>query len=171
VKLRRNAAHHTTQEAARTMVIDQRTAIAERTATTLWKGDLAAGRGTVTSGSGALEGLPVTWAARTRQPDGMTSPEELAAAAHASCFSMALALRLGEHDATARRLDVRATVSLDEVDGRPTVTSSALRVRADVPGLDAEAFASIVDEAAALCPISRLFAGAVITVNAALDAD
>ncbi len=77
---------------------------------------------------------------------------------------------LGEHDATARRLDVRATVSLDEVDGRPTVTSSALRVRADVPGLDDGAFASIVDEAAALCPISRLFAGAAITVDAALDA-
>lgn len=152
------------------MVIDQRTAIAERTATTVWEGGLAAGRGTITSGSGALKALPVTWAARTRQPDGMTSPEELAAAAHASCFSMALALRLGEHDATARRLDVNATVSLDDVDGRPTITSSALRVRADIPGLEDEAFSSIVEEAAALCPVSRLFAGAAITVDAALDA-
>lgn len=151
------------------MVIDQRTAIAQRTARTIWEGRLAAGRGTVTSGSGALSALPVTWAARTQQPGGMTSPEELAAAAHASCFSMALALRLGEHDATPRRLDVSATVSLEEVDGRPTVTSSALRVRADVPTLDDEAFASVVAEAAALCPISRLFAGAAISVDAALD--
>ena len=119
--------------------------------------------------SGALGALPVTWAARTQQPGGMTSPEELAAAAHASCFSMALALRLGEHDVTPRRIDVSATVSLDEVEGRPTVTASALRVRADVPTLDDEAFASIVAEAAALCPISRLFAGAAITVDAALD--
>jgi lipoyl-dependent peroxiredoxin len=152
------------------MVIDQRTAIAERTATTVWQGGLAAGRGRVTSDSGALEALPVTWAARTRQPDGMTSPEELAAAAHASCFSMALALRLGEHDATARRLEVSATASLDDVDGRPTVTTSALRVRAEVPGLGDEAFTSIVAEAADLCPISRLFAGAAITVDAALAA-
>ena len=151
------------------MAIDQGTAIAQRTARTIWEGRLAAGRGTVTSGSGALSALPVTWAARTRQPDGMTSPEELAAAAHASCFSMALALRLGEHDLTPRRLDVSATVSLDDVDGRPTVTSSALRVRADVPTLEDEAFASVVREAAALCPISRLFAGAAITVDAALD--
>ena len=150
------------------MVIDQGTAIAQRTARTLWEGRLATGRGTVSSGSGALSALPVTWAARTQQPDGMTSPEELAAAAHASCFSMALALRLAEHDATPRRLDVSATVSLDDVDGRPTVTSSALRVRAEVPTLDDEAFASIVDEAQALCPISRLFAGAAITVDAAL---
>lgn len=151
---------------ARTMTIDQRTLIAARTARTIWEGGLEAGRGTITSDSRAIDALPVTWAARTRQPEGMTSPEELAAAAHASCFSMALALRLGAHDATPERLDVSATVSLEEVDGRPTVTSSALRVRAQVPDLDEGAFASIVDEAAALCPISRLFAGAAITVDA-----
>ena len=151
------------------MVIHQGAAIAQRTARTVWEGRLAAGRGTVTSGSGALSALPVTWAGRTQQPDGMTSPEELAAAAHASCFSMALALRLGERDVTPRRLEVSATVSLDDVEGRPTVTSSALRVRADVPTLDDDAFASVVGEAAALCPISRLFAGAAISVDAALD--
>jgi osmotically inducible protein OsmC len=151
------------------MTIDQGAAIAQRTARTVWEGRLATGRGTVTSGSGALTALPVTWAARTQQPDGMTSPEELAAAAHASCFSMALALRLGERDVTPRRLEVSAMVSLDDVEGRPTVTSSALRVRADVPTLDDDAFASVVGEAAALCPISRLFAGAAISVDAALD--
>jgi osmotically inducible protein OsmC len=151
------------------MTIAQRTSIAERTAQTIWSGGLATGRGTITSGSEALAALPVTWAARTQRPGGMTSPEELAAAAHASCFSMALALRLGEHQATPQRLDVTATVALDEVDGRPTVVSSALKVRAQVPGIGTDAFRSIVDEAARLCPISRLFAGAAITVDASLD--
>jgi osmotically inducible protein OsmC len=99
----------------------------------------------------------------------MTSPEELAAAAHSSCFSMALALRLGEHGATPHRLDVTATVSLAEVDGRPTVVESVLRVIAQVTNLDPQAFHAIVDEAKALCPISRLFVGAVITVDAYLD--
>jgi lipoyl-dependent peroxiredoxin len=151
------------------MAIQQSTAIAQRTARTIWKGRLAAGRGAITSGSGALTGLPVTWAARTAPSKWMTSPEELAAAAHASCFSMALALRLGEHAVTPRRLDVTATVSLDDIEGRPTVSSSALRVRAQVSELADEAFAAIVAEAAALCPISRLFAGAAITVDAALE--
>ena len=143
-------------------------AIAERTATTTWEGSLARGSGTIRPDSGAFEALPVTWAARTEAPGGRTSPEELAAAAHASCFSMALSLRLGEHGAEARRLTVAATVTLDEVDGKPTVVSSALTVRGDVPGLDADGFRAAVDEAAALCPISRLYAGAKITVDAAL---
>ena len=99
----------------------------------------------------------------------MTSPEELAAAAHSSCFAMALALRLGEHGATPQRLDVSATVSLDDVDGRPTVVSSDLRVVGQVVDLDGDAFRAIVDEAAALCPILRLFAGAAITVTAYLE--
>lgn len=151
------------------MAIIQRATIAERTAHTTWTGRLATGSGTITSGSGALGELPVSWAARTQQPGGKTSPEELAAAAHASCFSMALALRLGEHDATPQRLDVSATVSLEEVDGRPTVVSSALQVRARVAELDEAAFRTIVAEAAELCPISRLFAGAAITVDATLE--
>jgi lipoyl-dependent peroxiredoxin len=150
------------------VAISQRTAIAERSAQTIWGGRLASGRGSVTSGSGALDGLPVTWAARTQQPQGMTSPEELAAAAHSSCFSMALALRLGEHDLTPQRLDVTATVTLADVDGRPTVVSSALRVVGQVVDLDGDAFRAIVNEAMDLCPISRLFAGAAITVSAHL---
>ena len=145
-------------------------AIANRTAQATWEGRLANGKGSITSGSGALGTLPVTWAARTEQPNGMTSPEELAAAAHSSCFSMALALRLGEHQVNPQRLDVSATVTLDDVDGRPTVVSSALQVRADVTGLDDATFQSIVAEAAELCPISRLFAGAKITVDAKLAA-
>ena len=151
------------------MTIAQRPAIAERSAETVWTGPLETGVGTVSSGSGALDDLPVTWAARTRRSGGMTSPEELAAAAHSSCFSMALALRLGAHDVTPQRLEVSATVSLAGVDGRPTVVSSALRVVGQVVDLDGDTFRSIVDEAAALCPISRLFAGAVVTVSAYLD--
>jgi osmotically inducible protein OsmC len=151
------------------MAIAQLPVIAERTARTIWKGPLATGRGTVTSGSGAIDGLPVTWASRIQDPDGKTSPEELAAAAHASCFSMALALRLGEHGVPPQRLDVTATVSLDQVDGRPTVASSVLRVIAQVMDVDRDTFNAIVDEAVALCPISRLFAGAAISVDATLD--
>lgn len=144
-------------------------AIAERTAETTWEGALASGRGTVGGATKAFDGLPVTWASRTERPDGKTSPEELAAAAHSSCFSMALALRLGEHQVVPERLAVAATVTLDEVGGVPTVVSSAIRVRGQVPGLDAAGFQSAVDEAAGLCPVSRLFAGAQITVVAELE--
>lgn len=142
--------------------------VAIRTAQTVWQGSLAAGSGEVAGATGALGTLPVTWAARTEQPGGKTSPEELAAAAHSSCFSMALAAKLGEHKVTATKLTVEAAVTLDEVDGMPTVVSSAITVDGDVPGLDAASFQGIVDEAAALCPISRLFAGAAITVSATL---
>ncbi len=144
-------------------------AIAERTASTTWQGTLAAGSGSVSSGSGALGKLPVTWAARTQQSGGKTSPEELAAAAHASCFSMALSLRLGENHTPPEKLTVAATVTLDEVGGLPTVVSSRLQVTARVPGVDAARFQKVVDEAATLCPISRLFAGAKIGVVATLE--
>lgn len=142
--------------------------IAERTATTVWAGSLAAGAGVVNGATGALTDLPVTWVARTEHPGGKTSPEELAAAAHSSCFSMALAATLGQHRLTPETLDVSATVTLDEVDGAPTITTSALTITATVPGTDDAAFQSIVQEAAKMCPISRLFAGANITVTATL---
>jgi len=151
------------------MAVAQLPVIAKRTARTIWTGALSTGHGSVTSGSGAIDGLPVTWASRIQHPGGKTSPEELAAAAHASCFSMALAMRLGEHDFPPQQLDVTATVSLDDVDGRPTVVSSFLQVIAQVIDLDAARFDEIVDEAVALCPISRLFAGADIRVDAVLD--
>ena len=144
--------------------------IAERTTQTTWEGPLASGEGKLSEGSsGALDGLPLTWASRTERPGGKTSPEELAAAAHSSCFAMALALKLGENHTPPQRLDVTATVILDAVDGIPTITTSRLKVRARVAGLDAEAFAAVVDQAAALCPVSRLFAGAEINVDAELD--
>ncbi|BBY83685.1 OsmC family peroxiredoxin [Mycolicibacterium pulveris] len=143
-------------------------AIADRTSRTVWEGALATGSGRLESGSGALTGLDVTWAARTEQPGGKTSPEELAAAAHSSCFSMALALKLGEHKLEPQRLEVSANVTLDEAHGLPTIVSSALEVKAEVDGIDAATFQKVVDEAAALCPVSRLFAGAKISVNAQL---
>jgi len=144
-------------------------AIASRRAQTLWQGNLARGAGTVEGDSGAIDRLPVTWAARTEAADGKTSPEELAAAAHSSCFSMALALRLSEHGHDAERLTVASVVTLDEVDGAPTVVSSEIEVRASVPGLGGEEFDAAVDEAAQLCPISRLFAGARVSVHAELE--
>lgn len=142
--------------------------IATRTARTTWAGSLAAGSGTVHPESGAFDDLDVTWAARTEAPGGKTSPEELCAAAHSSCFSMALALKLGEAKTPPKELRVAATVVLDEVEGAPTIVSSALQVEARVEGVDAEAFDSAVAAAADLCPVSRLFAGAKITVDARL---
>lgn len=143
--------------------------IAERTTQTIWEGPLASGAGKFSEGSsGALDGLEVTWAARTEQPGGKTSPEELAAAAHSSCFAMALALKLGENKTPPQRLAVESNVILDEVDGLPTITTSRLKVRAQVAGLSAEDFAAVVEDAAALCPVSRLFAGAKISVDAQL---
>ncbi len=143
-------------------------AIAIRTAQTTWEGPLASGTGTISMGSGAAGVLPVTWASRTERPDGKTSPEELAAAAHSACYAMALALRLGEHKAVPERLAITATVTLDEAGGVPTIVSSHLDVTASIPGLDKTAFDAVIGEASELCPVSRLFAGAKITVNATL---
>lgn len=144
-------------------------AIAERSARTQWEGTLAKGAGQITPDSGAFAPLPVTWAARTEAPGGKTSPEELLAAAHSSCFAMAFNLVLGEQQTPAEKTDVMATVTLDEVDGKPTVVTSHLTVHATVPGVDADQFQKSVDDAAALCPVSRLFTGAKITVEATLD--
>ena len=144
-------------------------AIAIRMAQTTWEGPLASGTGVIRMGSGAAGELAVTWASRTGRADGKTSPEELAAAAHSACYAMALALRLGEHKAAPERLAVDATVTLDEAGGVPTVVSSHLDVTARVPGLDKARFDAVVGEASELCPVSRLFAGAKITVDATLE--
>ena len=144
-------------------------AIAVRTAQTTWEGLLASGTGTLRMGSGATGELPVTWASRTGRADGKTSPEELAAAAHSACYAMALALRLGERKAVPQRLAVTAAVTLDESGGVPTIVSSHLDVTASIPGLDKTAFDAVIGEASDLCPVSRLFAGAKITVDARLE--
>ena len=109
----------------------------------------------------------MAWASRTGQPGGKTSPEELAAAAHSSCFAMALALRLGERKAAAQRLTVAATVTWTRWTARPRPSCPAFG--RPVPGLDVSGFQEAVGEAAALRPVSRLFAGAKISVTATLD--
>ena len=144
-------------------------AMAERTATCNWQGDLIHGAGTVTGGSGALPDLPVTWASRTERSDGKTSPEELVAAAHASCFSMALSSTLAEGGNAPDQLQVTAAVTLDRRDGAPTVTSSALVVSGRVPGLDQSGFEAAAADAAKNCPISRALAALEITVDARLE--
>jgi lipoyl-dependent peroxiredoxin len=128
--------------------------IALRNAEVVWDGTLAGGSGALSSGNGALD-LPVTWAARTERPNGKTSPEELIAAAHASCFAMALALVLGEAHKPPEQLTVTAACTLDEVDGAPRITSVELAVRGSVPGLDAAGFEQHVARAAGLCPVSN----------------
>jgi lipoyl-dependent peroxiredoxin len=143
-------------------------ASAERTATTVWEGDLAHGSGTLSLTSGATGDLPVTWASRTERSDGKTSPEELVAAAHASCFSMALAHGLAESGHAPERLEVSATVTLSLDDG-PKVSSSHITVRGTVPGLDADDLADAAEDAAKNCPISGALKGNLeITVDAEL---
>jgi len=136
-------------------------AIATREAEIRWEGALASGTGTLSGGSGGLGQLPVTWASRTEAPDGKTSPEELIAAAHASCFAMALSLMLGENHTPPERVTVRAACTLDEVDGAPRITTVDLAVRARVPGLEPASFDEIVERAAGLCPVSNALRGNV----------
>jgi osmotically inducible protein OsmC len=142
--------------------------IATRSAKTTWTDSLATGHGVIDAASHAIEGAEVTWASRIEDPEGRTSPEELCAAAHSSCFAMALGVKLAEAKLVPQRLEIEATVTLDEVEGVPTVVSSAIEAKGGVEGIDAVGFAAVVEEAAQLCPISRLFAGAEITVAAGL---
>ena len=141
-----------------------------REAHVVWEGPLASGTGTLSGASGALEHLPVTWASRIERPDGKTSPEELIAAAHASCFSMALALVLGENRTPPERLAVSAACTLDEVDGGPRITTLELNVRGQVPGLEPAEFEQHVEKAGGVCPVSNALRGnANISVQSELE--
>jgi osmotically inducible protein OsmC len=135
--------------------------VALREAKVLWEGPLARGAGTLTSGSGALDQLAVTWASRTERPDGKTSPEELIAGAHASCFAMAFALVLGENKTPPERVAVSAACTFDEVEGAPRITTVELTVGAQVPGLEAALLEQMVGRAADLCPVSNALRGNV----------
>jgi osmotically inducible protein OsmC len=128
-----------------------------------WEGNLTEGSGQLTgSTSGKLANMPVTWRARTGGDYSLTSPEELLAAAHASCFAMALAFELQGRRAEPRALDVSAAVGFDpKVGGGYEVSFSELRVRGDVPGISAEEFREAVDQAALGCPISQALKGNV----------
>jgi lipoyl-dependent peroxiredoxin len=144
-------------------------AMAERRASTEWQGDLAHGTGTVKLDSGAISAFEVTWASRTERPEGKTSPEELIAAAHAACFSMALSHELTQAGHTPERLDVSAKVTLDQRDGAPTITTSELTVTGRVPGIDQAAFEQAAAEAGQNCPVSRALTGLEISVKATLQ--
>jgi lipoyl-dependent peroxiredoxin len=138
--------------------------VALREAEVIWEGPLASGTGTLTTGSRALDELAVTWASRTERPDGKTSPEELIAAAHASCFAMALALVLGDNKTPPERMAVSAGCTLDEVEGAPRMTTVELSIRARVPGVEPTDLERLVGRAADLCPVSNALRGNV-TVN------
>jgi lipoyl-dependent peroxiredoxin len=141
-----------------------------RRADVVWEGSLARGSGKVTAASsGAFTELPVSWASRTERADGKTSPEELVASAHASCFAMALSFGLGNAGSPPERLAVSATVTFDQVDGGWKVVSSALTVRGKVPGLDEAGFKEAAEGAKENCPISQALKGNVtLSVDASL---
>ena len=142
-----------------------------RRAEVTWSGELATGSGTVSAvSSGAFSDLPVSWAARTESPEGQTSPEELVAAAHASCFSMAFSAGLARNGTPPDRLHVSADVTFDKLEAGWRVVSSALTVRGRVPGISAEEFAALADAAKDGCPISQALQGNVaLSVDAALE--
>ena len=145
---------------------------AVRRAEVTWDGDLMSGSGSASANtSGAFAGLPVTWGSRTENADGRTSPEELLAAAHASCFSMALSGALARAGTPPQKLEVSAEVSFDKADSGWKVTSSVLHVRGTVPGMDEAAFRQAAESAKDGCPISGALKGNVeMTVEAELAA-
>ena len=142
-----------------------------RRATATWSGDLLSGNGTVTAATtGVFRDLATTWASRTAEPDGRTSPEELLAAAHASCFSMACSNELAKAGTPPTALSVQVDVSADKLENGWTVTASVITVRATVPGATAESFQAAADKAKDGCPISRALKGNVaLSVEATLE--
>jgi osmotically inducible protein OsmC len=142
-----------------------------RRAEATWSGALTTGAGAVSAlSSGAFSSLPVTWAARTESSDGRTSPEELVAAAHASCFAMALSGALGRAGTPPDRLDVSAEVTFDKLEAGWRVVSSALTVHGVVPGMSREDFVAAAEATRDGCPISVALAGNVaLSVEATLE--
>ena len=140
----------------------------ERRAEATWQGDLMGGSGTIDRvGSGAVSALDVTWASRAEDPSGRTSPEELIAAAHASCFSMALAHALAQAGTPPESLSSTATVTFEPGTG---ITRSAIEVAGNVPGIGEEEFRRAAEEAKENCPVSKALAGNVeMTVSARLQ--
>jgi osmotically inducible protein OsmC len=138
-----------------------------RKASAVWQGDLKSGSGTMTAPSGVMTDAAYSFATRFEEKPG-TNPEELVAAAHAGCFSMALSAELAKAGMTPVRVETTAAVTLETVDGKPTVSKSHLTVRARVPGADPAKFAEVANGAKAGCPISRLLR-AEITMEATLE--
>jgi osmotically inducible protein OsmC len=140
---------------------------AERRAEVVWEGNLPRGSGRFTVGSGSMDEQPVTWASRTERSDGKTSPEELIAAAHGSCFAMALSNVLAEGGTPPERLEITAVCTFDVDNVR--VSSVDLDIRGHVPGIDADDFRSAVEQADQGCPVSNALRGNIeIRVNPTL---
>lgn len=146
-------------------------AVATRRADVVWEGELASGKGSLDLASGAAERLGLSWSARTEHSGGLTSPEELLAAAHAGCFAMALSHTLAQNGASPQRLAVTASCSFDEKQGGGfEVASMDLAVHGRVSGLDATGFEHIAMEAEQACPVSNALRGNVeINLTAQLD--
>jgi osmotically inducible protein OsmC len=144
---------------------------AVRTATVTWNGDLTSGTGTVTAGtSGRFSDLPISWGSRTEAAEGRTSPEELLAAAHASCFAMALSAALARAGTPPDHMHVEAEVTFDKVGDAWTVVSSHLTLLATVPGISDADFEAAADGAKDNCPISRALRGNVaLSLDATLE--
>lgn len=139
----------------------------QRKASAVWNGTLKEGKGTISTESGVLQNTQYSF--HTRFEDGKgTNPEELIAAAHAGCFSMALSAQLTTAGLTPESIDTTAAVTLDRVDGKPTVTKIHLTTKAKIPGASKEAFDAAANDAKANCPISRLLKAAEITLDATL---
>ena len=144
-------------------------AVAERRADVVWRGDLQKGSGTFDLvSSEAARDLPVTWASRTERPNGKTSPEELIAAAHASCYAMAFSGVLAGMGNEPEELNITATCTFDA--DQVKITTMVLDVRGRVPDLDAEGFQDAAEQAEQGCPVSNALRGNVdIQLNASLD--
>jgi osmotically inducible protein OsmC len=128
----------------------------QRSADVVWEGNLARGRGTIQGGTGVLRDLEITQPTRFGDADGHTSPEELIAAALAGCFAMYLSGVLTKADSPPERLEARAVVTLDTVDGAPRITTIDLSVVGHVPGIDDETFQAAAREAEQGCPVSNV---------------
>jgi len=138
-----------------------------RSAEAMWHETAPKGHGNVRTGSGALEGA-YDFPSRFEEGDG-TNPEELIAAAHASCFAMAFSLALGQAGYEVERIEADADVTIEQAKGQPTITRSDLRVTGYVAGIDAEEFRRIAEEAKGGCPVSRALGGVKISLAATLD--
>ncbi|MFJ9390985.1 OsmC family peroxiredoxin [Nocardioides sp. NPDC101246] len=136
-----------------------------RTATTVWEGSLFEGAGKVTLDSSGLGTYDVTWVARSQEPSGKTSPEELIAAAHSSCFSMAFSNGLADNGTPPTSLETSADVEFTPGKG---ITGIKLTTRGVVEGLDNDTFVRLAEAAKAGCPVSQALAGTTITLDAAL---
>jgi lipoyl-dependent peroxiredoxin len=143
----------------------------QREAKVTWEGNVARGRGKISAATGAFENLPYSLAARVEKPDGKTSPEELLAAAHAACYAMSLAGELARAGSAPDQLDVRAVVTLDQVeDGSHRIVASELLARARVTGIDEAALQEAAKAANKGCTFSALIeASGTVTVNAQLE--